>query len=158
MREAGNPWSKYQQIWLLVRASWPVGSRLLTVTSPALSSVCTWRMRERFLVFLPLLTRTPMLLDQPPPPPTSFHLNYLPKGSIPKSSHMRVRAWTRIWGGGGYNLVIAARVYFKLVLKVLLEQYNAFLSYLCTFYVIHFCSLWEGSSVSSDFHDRNPHA
>ena len=46
--------------------------------SPDLSSVCIWRARERFLVFLSVLTRTPALLDQGPTLMTSLNLNDLP--------------------------------------------------------------------------------
>lgn len=94
-----------------------------------------------------------------PPPHDLISPELPPQGLHPQiQSHWGLGLEQEFGENGGYNLVIAARVYFKLVLKVLLEQYDAFLSYLCTFYVIRFCSVWEGSSVSSDFHDRNPHA
>ena len=51
--------------------------------------LCALMERERDLASLPLLRRTPILLDEDPTLITSFNLNFLPKGPVSKYSHIR---------------------------------------------------------------------
>lgn len=83
------------------RLPWLVNACLLAEASRGFSSVCV--QRERSLVFLPLLNRTPVLSDYSPTILTSFNLNYLPEGPLSITVTFRIRA--SAYELGGHNSV-----------------------------------------------------